>query len=96
LVTERYFNEFEEKGERKVREELGLGIYNDPRRKYAVHWLAELDRASREATDAEHLRLAREAANAAKEANQIAKSARNTAISAIVISIVVSLVSTLL
>ena len=53
-MADRYFDEFEAKGEGVVRKELALGVYGEPRAKHARHWLSEKDRLSmrRDARDA--------------------------------------------
>jgi len=110
MVTDRYFVEFEGKGETTVRQELELGIYGEPRAKFARHWLAEREREANESAMAEQIALARSAATSAREAadaareqaasareaNDIAKTARLIAIAAAIAATIIPILIALL
>ena len=81
-----YKEEFELKGEQKVKIELASGRYGNPedhsypKACYAKMWLEEKEKTKQEA-------LKREEITIAKEANQISRSAKNAAWLALIISV---------
>jgi hypothetical protein len=93
---------FDQHGEAYVREMFEAGRYSGMVADEARHWLAKLDRARSEASQAKNAALAREAdsaardqADAAREANRIAKQANTIAVSAAIIAIVAIAISLL-
>jgi len=90
-----YFGDFERAGEDAVRNNLAAGRYNGKHRNLADEWLRRLDQARADAAMATDLELARRgteaaegAASSAREANRIARDARNISYFGAVVALV--------